>query len=411
MGNLCSIFHSRFKNLIKIIPSARKAQLIDYILLGWQQSLYKLKDSDKKWFMKPYSQIVADTGIPLSTLERYISELDKSGFIERRQALFSRTNEQGEFEVKKGTYICITEKLLNLLHSPESTTNNSALLPNHKDTNNAEIEPLPKHNQQQNQQQPNCLNLEKNEGIDSLILRGLYIRDLYGSFLNNNINCIKAIYTVDRKISSSLIQQFESIQNFLFTEVREEVPSEVKKLVLGTFFNLTFEHQKQFSSPKQIVAEYLFALLNIDFYLQGINCFKHRNNILSKIIRTNNWHTPKGFYKHFYLGQDFKIRQQANEMQWQKQKEQEINFTKTDMNYGVNDQRLIEIEQQMHIKSTIINELTTSIYQQSNDEITVKVQKDIKLLRIELEDLWKQQILIEKEIEQRQYLSEVNLCA
>ena len=97
MGNLCYIFHSRFKNLIKVIPSTRKAQLLDYILLGWQTSIYTLKGSDKKWFMKPYSQIVEDTGIPKSTLERYIKELADAGFIERRQALYSRTVWQGTF--------------------------------------------------------------------------------------------------------------------------------------------------------------------------------------------------------------------------------------------------------------------------------------------------------------------------
>src|SRR5690606_25118062 len=115
MGNLCSIFHMRFKSLMKVIPSARKAQLVDYILLGWQTSTYTLKNSDRKWFMKPYAEIVEDTGIPKSTLERYIKELVEEGFIERRQALYSRTKEQGGFEVKKGNYIHITDKLLTLI--------------------------------------------------------------------------------------------------------------------------------------------------------------------------------------------------------------------------------------------------------------------------------------------------------
>ncbi|WP_242602794.1 helix-turn-helix domain-containing protein, partial [Legionella quinlivanii] len=84
---------------MKVIPSARKAQLVDYILLGWQTSTYTLKNSSNKWFMKPYAQIVEDTGIPKSTLERYIKELHEEGFIERRQALYSRTRDQGGFEV------------------------------------------------------------------------------------------------------------------------------------------------------------------------------------------------------------------------------------------------------------------------------------------------------------------------
>lgn len=61
--NLCSIFHARFKRLREIIPNARAAQLIDYIILGWQTSSYKLKNSDQKWFMKEYKTLVAETGI------------------------------------------------------------------------------------------------------------------------------------------------------------------------------------------------------------------------------------------------------------------------------------------------------------------------------------------------------------
>lgn len=163
MGNLCSIFHLRFKKLVRIIKSSRKAQLIDYILLGWQSSTYKLKGSEQKWFMKPYTQIVADTGIPLSTLERYIKELNEEGFITRRQALYSRTRELGEFEVKKGTYICITDKLLSLLALEEPA--------------NRLAEPL------SSNQETNCLKSTPNEGSESLNMRESYISDLYKKYI------------------------------------------------------------------------------------------------------------------------------------------------------------------------------------------------------------------------------------
>ena len=408
MGNLCSIFHVRFKNLIKVIPSVRKAQLVDYILLGWQTSTYKLKNSEKIWFMKPYSQIVEDTGIPKSTLERYIKELHDEGFIERRQALYSRTKEQGEFEIKKGAYIHITEKLLVLLKPSEQV---SKIPPaDTTDIHNNQNDSYKDNREKQNHFKTECNKLDKNEGFDPLKMRGLYISDLYKSSFKNNIIFKKLTCSVDKETVQRLNQQIESIQKLLYCDIKEEIPNEIKKLILGTFFNLTYRHHKQFSSPKQLVAEYLFALLNRDFYLPQVECFKHRNNILSKMIRTNQWRTPKGFYKHFYLGQSFKDKHELLEQQWQQEKDEEINLIYS-MNYDEKEERMIQIESQMYEKSCLIDKLTQSIYQQSNEEIIFKIREQIQSLRLELEHLWHQQTILEQESEQQHLLTNTKLCA
>ena len=405
MGNLCSIFHVRFKNLIKVIPSARKAQLVDYILLGWQTSTYTLKNSDRKWFMKPYAEIVADTGIPKSTLERYIKELHDEGFIERRQALYSRTKGEGGFEVKKGNYIHITDKLLALIKPSKPVSENplDETKDIHNDPNNSHEE----NDQNKDDIKPECNYFDINEGIDPIKMRELYISDLYPSFINNII-FKKLTYSVDKPTLQRLSQQFETIQSLLYSEIKEEIPDEVKKLVLGTFFNLTFEHRKQFSSPKQLAAEYLFALLNIDFYLPDVACFKHRNNILSKMIRSNQWRTPKGFYKHFYLGQDFKNQQELREKRWQNQKNNEINPI-SKMIEEQKDERLIQLEAEMLEKTTLIDELTQSIYHQSSEEVIIKIREQIQYLRKELEYLWRQQALVESEYQQ--LLCNTRFCA
>lgn len=226
MGNLCSIFHSRFKNLIRVIPSTRKAQLVDYILLGWQNSTYKLKGSNQKWFMKPYSQIVSETSIPQSTLERYLKQLDDEGFIVRRQALYSRTKEQGVFEVKKGTYIHITDKLLALI---KTTQTKSDIVPSkEKDIHNENKESAVKHQPRPSSSSNNCSNFNNNEGIDPLKMRGLYIRDLYPT-INNTIMVKNLTRSVDNQKLKRLIQQFESIQEFFSTKTKEEIPDEIKK--------------------------------------------------------------------------------------------------------------------------------------------------------------------------------------
>lgn len=409
MENFCSIFHARFKNLISVIPSASKAQLMDYILLGWQTSTYRLKNSDKKWFMKPYSEITAETGIPNSTLGRYIKELCEAGFLERRQALYSRTTEQGGFEVRKGNYIYVTEQFLDLLKKPKETAAKDSV----QQQENNQGKELHSSNSTLSDSRVSQLkgtNFGKNEIIEPLISRGLYISDLYTS-LSNTISFTKTPYAVDNKITPRLEKQFDSIKAFFDKEVKEEIPDEVKKLVLGTFFNLSFETGIQFSQPKQIAAEYLYALVNVAFYLPEVKCFKNRNNILSKIIRENRWRTPKGFYKYFYLGQVFKDKQEIQEQQWQAQKEEEIRNARNGFDTIYRDKRLVELETQMFEKSTLIDKLMSNIYEQSDEEIILGIREKIRLLKEELEHLWQKQSSIEQEIEEHQLLSKLKDCA
>ncbi len=397
MGNLCSIFHMRFKQLIKVIPSTRKAQLVDYILLGWQTSTYKLKNSDQKWFMKPYVEIVEDTGIPKSTLERYIKELHDEGFIERRQALYSRTKEQGGFEVKKGAYIAITEKLLTLInpHETASITSTEHSANNH----NKPQASFEQSTQEKGVIKPECTEFDINEGTDPIKMRGLYISNLYTSFINT-ITQKQIPHDVDNSALIRLNQQIQAVEQLLYFEIKEEIPDEIKKLVLGTFFNLTFKHKKHYSAPKQLAAEYLFALLNTEFYLPQVSCFKHRNNILAKMIRNNLWRTPKGFYKHFYLGQGFKDQHELREARWKNQKENEINPV-DNLFDEQKDSQLIQLESKMYEQSRLIEQLTQSLYQQSSEEDVRIIRERIQRHREELERLWHQQTILEQALQQQ----------
>ncbi|MGC1182639.1 hypothetical protein [Legionella sp.] len=379
---------------------------MDYLLLGWQTSTYKLKGSDKKWFMKPYIEIAEDTGIPLSTLQTYLREFCSQGFIEKRQALYNRKNEKGEYEAKKGAYIHITETFLELIKP--SGTLSKPIQPNPNENIHNDTPPSPHKHPDESEVNPSeCSNFEKNERTDPLILRGLYIRDLYTSF-NNTIKLKQLTHSVDKPTLNRLLNQYETIQQFIRTEIKEEIPDEIKKLLLGTFFNLTFEHKKQFSIPKQIVAEYLFSLINTEFCLPKVHDFKHRNDILSKIMRENNWRTPKGFYNYFYLGQNFKDKKQLQEQQWQETKELEMNPL-SDCNYVPRDNELLQIEAQIFKKATLIEELTKSLYQQTSEELIVSIREKIQTLKAELNALWHDQWIIEREIEQEDI--GIKLCA
>lgn len=385
MGNLCSIFHSRFKNLIKIIPCARKAQLMDYILLGWQTSTYSLKNSDKKWFMKPHDEIVEDTQIKLSTLREYLKEFEKNGFIERRQARYNRKNAQGEYYVTMGGYINITDKFLDLIKL--EPIKSSPTHQNTDDDSNLKIA----------NGKTYSANIDNNQIIDPLKSGESYIRDLRSSF-NNNINFRKTIDSVDKFTREKLIGQYKAIQRYVDTEIKEEIPEEIKKLVLGTFFNLTFEHKKQFSIPEQVTAEYLFSLINTQYCLPQVVDFKHRNHILAKTLRSNSWKTPKGFYKHFYLAQNFKDKQEIRQKQWQNTKEREIKQPNNFM-LSPHDAALGRVEIQIMEKGCLIEELTQCIYQQNSDEQISIIQEQIKKLKSELHALYEEQWVLEKEIE------------
>lgn len=78
---------------------------------------------------------------------------------------------------------------------------------------------------------------------------------------------------MDEYTLKSLTHQYESLQYLLFSEVseiKEEIPEEVMKLIAGTVFNLTFQHKKIFSIPKQVAAKYLYALVNTQFYFPEV---------------------------------------------------------------------------------------------------------------------------------------------
>ncbi|MFJ1270185.1 hypothetical protein ACD661_16650 [Legionella lytica] len=408
MGNLCSIFHSKYKNLIKVIPCARKAHLMDYILFGWQSSTYKLKNSNKKWFMKSQSEIVEDTGIALSTLQSYLKQFESEGLIERRQALYSRTTENNVFEVKKGAYISITEKLLTLLTGNHNHQDSNTSHHQHKVCTDSKNNPLSEVSSN-DKIKASCANTNNIKGIENFDLRGLYIRDLYTSH-KNNIRFKKRIPFVDKPILSRLINQHDIIQKYVETQIKEEIPVEIKNLILGTFFNLTFEHKKQFSSPEQVVAEYLFSLINTDFCLPAVQDFKHRNDILSKLIRNNNWRTPKGFYKHFYLGSNFKDKKDVREKQWLEIKEREMKQQPNELVLSQHDAALDRVETQIMEKGSLIEELTQSIYQQKTKEQISIIRAQIHKIRVELNVLYDEQRTIEQAIEKEEG-DAIKLCA
>jgi hypothetical protein len=205
---------------------------------------------------------------------------------------------------------------------------------------------------------------------------------------------------VDKSDEQRIDSVLQTIKKTLFNEIKEEISDEVKNLVFGTFINLVAKHKIFLSSPKQVVAEYLFALINYEYFLKDINCIKHRNNVLAKLLRTNSWKTPKGFYKHFYLGQNFKDKNEIREQSWLNIKENEI-YNPTNLGL-IRDSRLTEVENRMTAKAEEIRYLEESLCNLSSSEEIIKVRHQIEVSINEIHKLWAEQAEIEKLIDQEE---------
>jgi len=166
------------------------------------------------------------------------------------------------------------------------------------------------------------------------------------------------------------------------------------------------KHKITLSSPEQVVAEYLFALINTEFFIKNIDCIKHRNNILAKLLRTNQWQTPKGFYNYFYLGKNFKDKNDIREKGWEESKSLEIKGL-PDSEYMLEEilidenkhPKLREIEKKISIIYNSIENIEKNLYADKNLDIIEMKSKKLEQLNTVLFKLYDEQNEIEAELE------------
>lgn len=408
-NNLSSIFHKKFNILMKLTGNnVSKAALLDYILMHWQKSSYRLKGSEEKWFMEEYADLAERFGKSKRTIESYISFFKEEGLIETQLSRYAK-NKNGIFHIQNGAYIKPTTKLLIELQSEPTQQN----VNNHPKSNQKET--IEKENL--NKSPTSCENLEKNCGFETEKNAVSIYKDLDNNSFSNIIIRKKTNLDVDNSYARRK-HYFQTIQSFFEKEIKEEIPEAIKKLCLGTFNKLLFEHKKEFS--EQVAAEYLFALLNTEYYMPWTNDMVYRNNILAKKLKLNAWRTPKGFYKHFYLGQAFKDKQSLREERDAKNKENEIKNIHTypiddsdrhSFDEVIQDPRIKAIEDKIEKKVYIIENLKKSIYTQSSEEIVLQIREKISQANQELEILWAEQSLIEETIENECLMHELGICA
>ena len=96
-----------------------------------------------------------------------------------------------------------------------------------------------------------------------------------------------------------------------------------------TLANLSKQHAIQFNRD-EMLAQCVFALSN-DTQFKGIDSFRHKVNILAKLIRTGQWRVPKGFYNHSSEGQAIREAQVIRERTQAAQKQQEATESRAAM--------------------------------------------------------------------------------
>lgn len=275
MNKLSCIQHSKFDLLHSLTNNYNQTTLLDKLIYWWQISTYTLND-DKIWFTRSLLQIAEEAKISTRSVSRYLNDFEASGYIERKNKLFK----------KKHLYIRITEKLLNFLslnHEVSQTPPES-------------ISTL---------EDKNSLFLNQDGSIENAKMAVSIYKDKYTN-CNVNNNTVSQSLIVNNLNSTSKTATSSNYPIYpIESVIGERLSIKEKNLIKGMMFNLQQQHKLSFSSPEQLFAEIVFNVLNKE-QLKGIEGFNYRINIVSKLLRTKNWKTPKGFYNHSDFGEHFR---------------------------------------------------------------------------------------------------------
>lgn len=281
MGNLCSIFHAKFDEIKKLTSNNNIAIFLEKCIYWWQISTYTINGSKHIWFTRETAEMALAMDVSVRTIGRYLKELSEEGLIEKTCKL-SASNKNNQFKASKKLYIRITDKLLFILKSAQTTGD--------KTDESDENITLSKQNV-----------LFKKDKMSFSIYKDNNYKHLNNFEVSQNI-----VNFVDKKNSSSNKHSFPC-EKIIGERITEELKSQVK----GMLFNVCKEKNWDFKAQDQVYAELLFSLTN-KVQLNGIDNMKDRINIAAFLLRNNRWKTPKGFSKHWDVGIHYKEKKELS---------------------------------------------------------------------------------------------------
>lgn len=274
MGNFCSIYHNAYETLEELTNNHNQAVFLDKCLFWWQISKYTL-DDQKIWFTRTVPEMAKEASVSERSISRFLKEFVRLGLLEKTCKL-SGAYIEGKYTVTKKLYIRVTDKLLALVQVKPKKINAS---PN------------------TNQNNPNILSLNQDGVIENANLAFPINKD-------NNLNCFVSNTTVSN--DSIVDKQNPKFKTYpIEAHIGERLSLREKNYIKGVMHQITQSDSTLISNPNQLFAEIVFAVTN-EHQFKGITNFNHKLQIISKLIRTRRWMTPKGFYNHCDFGRLFK---------------------------------------------------------------------------------------------------------
>jgi len=294
MKNLSSINHNNFSKLHELTNSYNKATLLDKLIYWWQISTFTLPNNPHIWFTRSRERIAEESKLSLRTIDRYLNEFTTEGLIEKTNKLF----------IKKNLYIRITDKLLLALglssQDVGSTFKNiSPTQTTYEITKELSI------------QEMECKKTTQHGSIDTAMLAVPIYKEQDNNLTNSTVRQDDNVNNFKKELPETTNNQ--SVSHFpkypIEKIIGEQLTPQFTNYIKGTLKNLTTQHNIKASSPEQLYAEVVFAVLNKQHQFVGIPDNNHRINLIAKLIRENRWRTPKGFYNHSEIGKHFKTLQ------------------------------------------------------------------------------------------------------
>ncbi|CZH11487.1 hypothetical protein SDA22_12565 [Legionella pneumophila serogroup 1] len=308
-----SIYYLGFNKILSLTKCPKEALLLDKIIFHHQGTL--LKRENRLWFTKKIPDLAAELGFSESRIYIYLKNLEENGFIIRKRFKF--------YGVPR-SFIAITEMLQNKLQ-----------LINQEPENTLEIKekiPTPE--------------LDINERMDYLVSTDT---------INKEKNRV--------------------INNITLSHSSTKLPLNELNIAKGMLLNVQKQHGVKLSSPQKILDEVVFSLSNQEQF-QNIGTFRHKINIISQLLRTNRWRTPKGFNQYSPEGKRYKEEcEQENAVRLQLKKEE---CTYSGLDELATNKRLSNVYELAHPPCTNM-ELQKSL--QIQQSLINGIKKDIKTIK------------------------------
>ncbi|MBN9228062.1 MULTISPECIES: hypothetical protein [Legionella] len=308
-----SIYYHGFNKLLSLTKCPKEALLLDKIIFLYQGTLFKREN--KLWFTKKIPELASELGFSESRIYIYLKNLEDAGFIIR----------------KRFKYYGIPCAFISLTESLESRLQ---LIPKKPQTTKEIKEKEP------------CAKIDINERMDYLVSTDT---------INKEKNRV--------------------INNITISHSDTKLPLSELNIAKGMLLNVQKQHGVKLSSPQKILDEVVFSLSNQEQF-QNIGSFQHKINIISQLLRSNRWRTPKGFEKYSSEGKRYKEKSAEENAARLQLKIEECNYSGLDET--ATNSRLSNVYELAHQPSTN-KELQKSL--QVQQSLINGIKKDIRTIK------------------------------